>query len=219
MAQMSPLRRRMIQDMTLRNLSRQTQQSYIYAVAKFSRHFNRSPDRLGLEDVRAYQLHLIGEKYSWSHINQVACALRFFYGITLDQKKAFERILTATDPQKPPPVLDHGEVARSGALPTHPRAASAAAPEARRGRPGSRSDTRPPSPPARRKASCSGVRLMFRVGTSARFRCPQINGKVCQHYQTLGCPLALRFGVLVDRASARAAPQLGALLKALGTKR
>jgi integrase/recombinase XerD len=112
MAQMSPLRRRMIEDMTLRNLSRQTQQSYIYAVAKFSRHFNRSPDRLGLEDVRAYQLHLIGEKYSWSHINQVACALRFFYGITLDQKKAFERIVTATDPQKPPPVLDHGEVAR-----------------------------------------------------------------------------------------------------------
>jgi site-specific recombinase XerD len=101
----------MIEDMTLRNLSRQTQQSYIYAVAKFSRHFNRSPDRLGLEDVRAYQLHLIGEKYSWSHINQVACALRFFYGITLDQKKAFERIVTATDPQKPPPVLDHGEVA------------------------------------------------------------------------------------------------------------
>jgi integrase len=48
MAQMSPLRRRMIEDMTLRNLSRQTQQSYIYAVAKFSRHFNRSPDRLGL---------------------------------------------------------------------------------------------------------------------------------------------------------------------------
>jgi Phage integrase, N-terminal SAM-like domain len=75
MAQMSPLRRRMIEDMTLRNLSRQTQQSYIYAVAKFSRHFNRSPDRLGLEDVRAYQLHLIGAKYSWSHINQVACAL------------------------------------------------------------------------------------------------------------------------------------------------
>ena len=112
MAQMSPLRRRMIEDMTLRNLSRRTQQSYIYAVAKFSRHFNRSPDRLGLEDVRAYQLHLIGEKYSWSHINQVACALRFFYGITLDQKKAFERIVTATDPQKPPPVLDHGEVAR-----------------------------------------------------------------------------------------------------------
>src|SRR6516225_3865969 len=83
MAKMSPLRRRMIEDMTLRNLSRQTQQSYIYAVAKFSRHFNRPPDRLGMEDVRAYQLHLVGQKYSWAHINQVACALRFFYGVTL----------------------------------------------------------------------------------------------------------------------------------------
>ena len=54
MAKMSPLRRRMIEDMTLRNLSRQTQQSYIYAVAKFSRHFNRPPHRLGMDDVRAY---------------------------------------------------------------------------------------------------------------------------------------------------------------------
>jgi integrase/recombinase XerD len=112
MAQMSPLRRRMIEDMTLRNLSRQTQQSYIYAVAKFSRHFNRRPDRLGMEDVRAYQLHLIGQKYSWSHINQVACALRFFYGITLGQKEAFERIVSGKDPEKLPPVLDYEEVAR-----------------------------------------------------------------------------------------------------------
>src|SRR5215831_18994219 len=112
MAKMSPLRRRMIEDMTLRNLSRQTQQSYIYAIAKFSRHFNRPPHRLGMDDVRAYQLHLIGQKYSWSHINQVACALRFFYGITLDQREAFERIVTGKHPEKLPPVLDHEEVAR-----------------------------------------------------------------------------------------------------------
>ena len=92
MATMSPLRRRMIEDMTIRNLSRSTQQSYIYAVAKFSRRFNCPPDRLGMEDVRAYQLHVIAQKYSWSHVNQVACALRFFYGITLGQKEAFERI-------------------------------------------------------------------------------------------------------------------------------
>src|ERR1700704_4231255 len=53
MATMSPLRRRMIEDMTIRNLSRSTQHSYIYAVAKFSRHFNCPPARLGMEDVRA----------------------------------------------------------------------------------------------------------------------------------------------------------------------
>ena len=54
MAEMSPLRRRMIEDMTVRNLSPATQRSYIHAAAKFSRHFGRSPDRLGLEDVHAF---------------------------------------------------------------------------------------------------------------------------------------------------------------------
>ena len=58
MAQMSPLRRRMIEDMTIRNLSPATQQSYIYEVLKFSRFFDRSPDQLTLEDVRTYQVHL-----------------------------------------------------------------------------------------------------------------------------------------------------------------
>ena len=75
MAEISPLRRRMIDDMMIRNLSPATQQSYLYAVAKFSRHFGRSPDRLDLEEVRGYQLHLIAQQRSWSHINQTVCAL------------------------------------------------------------------------------------------------------------------------------------------------
>src|ERR1700747_1763633 len=112
MTTMSPLRRRMIEDMTIRNLSRSTQQSYIYAVAKFSRHFKRTPDQLGMEEVRAYQLHLVERKYSWTHINQVACALRFFYGITLGQKEAFERIVAGREPEKLPPVLSPEEIAR-----------------------------------------------------------------------------------------------------------
>jgi integrase/recombinase XerD len=58
MAQITPLRRRMIDDMTVRNLSPATQQSYVYAVAKFSRFFARSPDQLGVEEVRAYPIHL-----------------------------------------------------------------------------------------------------------------------------------------------------------------
>jgi len=53
MATMSPLRRRMIEDMTIRNLSPATQQSYLYAVAKFSRHFSVPPAQLGTEQVRA----------------------------------------------------------------------------------------------------------------------------------------------------------------------
>jgi len=102
----------MIEDMAIRNLSRSTQQSYIYAVAKFSRHFQHSPDRLGMEEVRAYQLHLVEQKYSWTHINQVACALRFFYGITLGQKEAFERIVSGKEPEKLPPVLNREEIVR-----------------------------------------------------------------------------------------------------------
>ena len=63
MAEMSPLRRRMIEDMTVRNLSPATQRSYLHAVAKFSRYFGRSPDRLGLEDVRAFQVHLVVDRH------------------------------------------------------------------------------------------------------------------------------------------------------------
>ena len=112
MAEISPLRRRMIEDMTIRNLSPATQQSYIYAVAKFSRHFDRSPDRLGLEDVRAYQLHLIAQQRSWSHINQTVCALRFFYGVTLGRSDAHEQIVAAREPQRLPVVLSGEEIVR-----------------------------------------------------------------------------------------------------------
>ena len=65
----------------------------------------RSPERLALEDVRAYQLHLIAQQRSWSHINQVVCALRFFYGITLGRSDANEQIVAAREPQRLPVVL------------------------------------------------------------------------------------------------------------------
>ena len=65
MAEISPLRRRMIEDMTVRNLSPATQQSYLRAVSKLSRYFGRSPDRLGLEDVHAFQVHLVATGVSW----------------------------------------------------------------------------------------------------------------------------------------------------------
>jgi hypothetical protein len=65
MADLSPLRRRMIEDMIVRNLSPATQRSYISAVSKLSRYFGRSPDRLELEDVRAFQVHLVSTGISW----------------------------------------------------------------------------------------------------------------------------------------------------------
>src|SRR6478609_5485521 len=91
MAQLSPLRRRMIEDMTVRNMSPATQRSYISAVSKFSRYFGRSPERLSLEDVRAFQVHLVSTGISWPGLNQIVCALRFFYGVTLDEADVPER--------------------------------------------------------------------------------------------------------------------------------
>jgi integrase/recombinase XerD len=112
MAEMSSLRRRMIEDMTIRNLSPATQQSYLHWVSKFSRYFGRSPHRLVLEDVRAFQVHLASEGLSWGSLNQAVCALKFFYGVTLGQATIPERIPYARKPRKLPVVLSADEVAR-----------------------------------------------------------------------------------------------------------
>ena len=98
MAEMSPLRRRMIEDMTVRNLSPATQRSYVHAVTKFSRHFGCSPDRLDLEEVRAFQVDLVANGISWAALNQSVCALRFFYGVTLGHGEIPERIPYAREP-------------------------------------------------------------------------------------------------------------------------
>jgi len=110
MAQVSPLRRRMIEDMTVRNLSPATQRSYLNAVSKFSRYFGRSPDLLGLEDVHAFQVHLVATGISWPALNQIVCALRFFYGVTLGHSTIPERIAYAREPRKLPVVLSADEV-------------------------------------------------------------------------------------------------------------
>jgi site-specific recombinase XerD len=109
---LSPLRRRMIDDMTVRNLSPATQRSYIHAVAKFSRYFGRSPDRLDIEDVRAYQVYLVSQGISWPSLNQTVCALRFFYGVTLGRNEMPERIAYAREPRKLPLILGADEVVR-----------------------------------------------------------------------------------------------------------
>lgn len=79
----------MIGDMMLRNSSPATQQSYVYAVAKFSRFFGRAPDQLGVEEVRASQIHLARRGLPWPYLNQVLpCA--FFFGVTLGRKDVTE---------------------------------------------------------------------------------------------------------------------------------
>jgi integrase/recombinase XerD len=102
----------MIEDMTVRNLSPATQRSYVHAVAKFSRFFGRSPEHLDLEDVRAFQVHLVAGGMSWPALNQTVCALRFLYGVTLGKAELPERIPYAREPRKLPLVLGADEVVK-----------------------------------------------------------------------------------------------------------
>ena len=84
----------------------------MHAVAKFSRYFGCSPDRLDLENVRAFQVHLVANGISWAALNQAVCALRFFYGVTLGHGDIPERIPYARQPRKLPVVLSADEVVR-----------------------------------------------------------------------------------------------------------
>src|SRR5262245_37792175 len=109
---MSPLRQRFIDDLRLRNRSPQTIQAYVLAVKKFSRYGGRSLERLGPDDVRRYQLHLIDTQASWSQFNQAVCALRFLYNVTLRRPAVIERLAFAKRPRVLPDVLTRDEVAR-----------------------------------------------------------------------------------------------------------
>ena len=78
---MTPLRRRMIEDMELRNLAPRTVKVYVERVAAFAKHFHKSPELMGPAEIRAYLLHLVQERHvSWSYYNQTVAALRFLAG-------------------------------------------------------------------------------------------------------------------------------------------
>jgi site-specific recombinase XerD len=76
---MTPLRQRMLDDMKIRTLAERTWESYIAQVAQFAKHFGKSPELLGPEEIRTYQLYLIKRGLSASTVNQMVCALRFLY--------------------------------------------------------------------------------------------------------------------------------------------
>jgi site-specific recombinase XerD len=101
----------MLEDMQLRNFSVRTQETYISQVLKFAKHFKKSPEVLGPQEIREYQLYLIRQKVSWSVFNQTVCALRFLYGRTLKADWAMEEILYPRQPKKLPELLSPTEVA------------------------------------------------------------------------------------------------------------
>ncbi len=109
---MTPLRQRFVDDLRLRNYSPRTIEAYVAGVARLAKHFGRSPDQLGTEEVRAFQLHLVGRRVSWSLFNQTVCALRFFYGVTLGRPEQVPFIPFGKRPKTLPCVLSPDEVLR-----------------------------------------------------------------------------------------------------------
>jgi site-specific recombinase XerD len=109
---MSPLRRRMIEDMTVRKLSPKTQQGYIRTIKNFAAFLGRSPDKASFEDVRRFQLHLAASGAGTPIRNQTVAALRFFFRVTLRRSAIIEHTAFIHEPRKLPVVLSPEEVAR-----------------------------------------------------------------------------------------------------------
>jgi integrase/recombinase XerD len=109
---MTILRQRMFEDMQVRNFPPNTQRSYILQISQFARYFNKPPDILSLEEIRAYQVYMAaGKKLSPSSIIIAAAAMRFLYKVTLHKKWDFDDIIPL--PKKPailPIVLSPEEV-------------------------------------------------------------------------------------------------------------
>jgi integrase/recombinase XerD len=107
---MSPLRRRMIEDMTVRNLSPYTQRNYLFAVSRFARHVRISPAEVGPEQLRDYLKHLVGQKVSASYFNVNVAALRFLYTVVLERDWVLPKLPFQKRPRKLPTVLSVEEV-------------------------------------------------------------------------------------------------------------
>src|SRR5206468_5469402 len=106
---MSPLRRRMIEDMTIRKLAPKTQQGYIRTVKDFTAFLGRSPDTASFEDVRRFQLHLAANGVRTPILNHTVAALRFFFRITLRRSDIIEHTAFIHEPRKLPVVLSPEE--------------------------------------------------------------------------------------------------------------
>ena len=117
---MTPLRKRMIEDMQMRNLAYNTQRNYIQAVAQFARYFNESPDQLDKKHVREYLLYLINDlQVAWSTYNVVRSGLKFFYCVTLDRDWTFDKFVSARTPKTLPVVLSRQEVVQLLSVPVN----------------------------------------------------------------------------------------------------
>jgi len=106
----SPLRRRMIEDMTIRKFAQKTQHDYVQRVKDFATFLGRSPNTAKTEDVRGFQLHLTSSGAGVPKINTTISALRFFFNVTLDRPDLSRQLATIHEPRKVPVVLSPEEV-------------------------------------------------------------------------------------------------------------
>ena len=110
---MTTLRQRMIEDLQIRNRSPHTIRSYVACIAHFARHFGKSPELLGPEEIRQYQVYLVNERrVSLSYLIQIVAALRFLYCVTLQRDWAIRHIAYPKQPKRLPVVLSQAEVRR-----------------------------------------------------------------------------------------------------------
>ncbi len=109
---MTALRRRLLEDIQVRQLSPHTQRAYVNNIAQFARYFGQSPDALGPEEIRAYQLHLTNDrKLAPSSVCMAVSALRFLYMVTLKRAWRVDAVIPAPKrPQTLPVVLSPAEV-------------------------------------------------------------------------------------------------------------
>jgi site-specific recombinase XerD len=108
----SPLRQRMIEDMTARHFAEKAQTDYIRYVKSFAAFLGRSPDTAGAEDLRLFQQHMTKTHVSPGVINATVVALRFFFKVTLERDDLVRRLTLVREPRRVPIVLSPEEVAR-----------------------------------------------------------------------------------------------------------
>src|SRR3954452_13606725 len=110
---MTPLRQRMIDDMTLHGFSRKTVTAYVACVARFARYFAKSPEVLGTAEIRSYLLYLTHDRrVSASTYNQALCALKFLYRVTPRRDWGLDGLARSRHQLKLPVVLSVDEVTR-----------------------------------------------------------------------------------------------------------
>jgi integrase/recombinase XerD len=110
---MTPLRKRMTEELQLRNFSEVTIHTYVRVVQRFARHFRTSPEQLGAEQVRQYLLHLLNDKKdTWSTVQVNRAALKFLYVQVLKQSWFHQEIAASKKRLRLPTVLSPGEITR-----------------------------------------------------------------------------------------------------------